>query len=217
MQPPKVCIYHSAMHWELVLLKERIVSGFKSPVWLWNSGCLWWNHCNNNIITICGLVRSFIAGCLAFQKSYRCCCCIIHLVRNCHSCVLSCRFFQAIWQQTLVWAGQSTDCNFDGHGSGAHDLCLAGKLTISEGEKWKKQIVPAPQRFQGPNDNAMGWKWTCLVYTWMFPCYWNYFREPFQISQLKDGWNGRSEVSTPREIVEENHRAKKLQKRWNKW
>lgn len=30
------------MHWELVLLKESIVSGINSPVWSWNSVRLWW-------------------------------------------------------------------------------------------------------------------------------------------------------------------------------
>lgn len=187
-------VYHSVMYWELVLLKERIVSGIESPLRLWNSDRFWWNHCKNTIITICVLIRGFIAECLAFQKSYRCWYCIIHLVRNCHSCVLSCIFFQAIWQQTPVWAGQSTDYNFDGHDSATHDLCLAGKLTISEGAKWS--IVTAPQQFQYSNDKVMDWKWTCLVYISMFPWYWNYFREPFQIStstfKLIDWWSKRS-------------------------
>lgn len=62
------------------------------------------NHCKNNIITICVLSRDFISEHLAFQESYRCCYCIIHLVRDCHSCVHSCILFQTIWQQTLIWA-----------------------------------------------------------------------------------------------------------------
>lgn len=38
----KASIYHSEMHWKLVLLKESIVSGINSPVWLWNSVSFWW-------------------------------------------------------------------------------------------------------------------------------------------------------------------------------
>lgn len=211
MQPTKwafIILWGTA----LVLLKERIVAGIKCPVWLWNSDHSWWNHCKNNTITICVLVRGFIAGCLAFQKSYRCWCCIIHLVRSCHSCVLSCRFFQASWQQSLVWAGQSTGCSLDGHDSGTCGLCLAGKFPTSGEAKWR--IGTALQRFQCSNDNVMDWKWTCLVYIWMFPWYWNHFREPFQINTstcpLKGWWSERSEVSTPREIVEEKEGGKTI-------
>lgn len=73
------------------------------------------NHCKNNIITICVLSRDFISEHLAFQESYRCCYCIIHLVRDCHSCVHSCILFQTIWQQTLIWAVQDMYCSFHGY------------------------------------------------------------------------------------------------------
>lgn len=87
------------------------------------------NHCkNNNIITICVFSRGCISEHLAFQKSYRCWYCIIHLGWDCHSCVLSCILSQTVWQQTLIWAVQSTECNFGGYDSDVCILCLFGKL-----------------------------------------------------------------------------------------